>query len=187
MSLLIILWLAIAAVVIVLIEILLGWLIADLISGFLHWLEDNHGREDWPLIGPLVIAPNRLHHANPAAFACGSSFLSRNGTGAAASLIIGALALAVFGPSLILAVAVLGGCVANEVHLYSHRPAQAPRWARQLQRLGLLQSMRHHAVHHRAPHQQAYCILTNWLNPVLDRIALWRRLDQLIAFMRSPH
>lgn len=168
-------------------QILLGWLIADLISGFLHWLEDNHGREDWPLIGPLVIAPNRLHHADPGAFARGSTFLSRNGTGAAASLILGGTALAVFGPSLILAVAVLGGCVANEVHLFAHRPAQAPCWARQLQRLGLLQSMRHHAAHHRAPNQKAYCVLTNWLNPALDRIAIWHKLDQLIAVIRRPH
>ena len=37
---------------------------ADFICGFVHWLEDNYGREDAPIIGAAIIAPNRRHHAH---------------------------------------------------------------------------------------------------------------------------
>ena len=42
--------------------------IADLTCGLVHWWEDTYGQEHWPLIGPAVIAPNRLHHLAPRAF-----------------------------------------------------------------------------------------------------------------------
>lgn len=170
-----------------LLSALAGWLLADLISGFVHWLEDSFGSEDWPIIGPLVIAPNRLHHADPTAFARGSSFWSRNSTGAAFSLLVGGLGLLAIGPSVTLAVAVIGGCVANEVHLWAHRPLQAPALVRTLQRTGLLQSLSQHAAHHREPFDRAYCILTNWLNPLLERAGLWTLLDALVVLAKRPH
>ncbi len=164
-----------------------GWLLADMISGFVHWFEDNFGSEDWPILGPLVIAPNRLHHANPTAFARDGTFLSRASTGTAFSLLLGLVMLFAIGPSVTLAVAVLGGCLANEVHLWAHRPLAAPGFVRAFQRIGLLQSLPHHAMHHRNPFDRNYCILTNWLNPVIERIGLWAFLDGLVAFVRRPH
>ena len=58
-------------------ELLLGWLLADLVGGLVHWWEDRVARSDTPVIGPLVIAPNRLHHSDPLAFTR-SSLLERN-------------------------------------------------------------------------------------------------------------
>jgi hypothetical protein len=46
-------------------QLLVGWLLADLLSGIFHWWEDQFGKESWPVIGPWLIAPNRLHHAEP--------------------------------------------------------------------------------------------------------------------------
>lgn len=157
-------------------SILSGWLLADFLSGFVHWLEDRFGSEAWPVLGPLVIAPNRLHHREPLAFTR-AGFLSRNSTAAVAALAFGAIALALLGPSLVLAAAVVAGCLANEVHVWAHRPDRAPRAARALQSIGLLQSRNHHALHHAAPHDRRYCILSSWLNPVLDRVGFWRLLE----------
>jgi hypothetical protein len=82
-------------------SIIAGILLADFVTGVVHWLEDRFGSEAWPLLGPLVIAPNRLHNREPLAFTR-AGFLSRNSTAAAGALAIGAAALLVFGPSLVL-------------------------------------------------------------------------------------
>src|SRR6266496_5331222 len=56
-----------AAIMLVL-EVIATVLIADLISGLFHWLEDAYGREDWPITGWLITKPNILHHHSPRSF-----------------------------------------------------------------------------------------------------------------------
>jgi ubiquitin-conjugating enzyme E2 variant len=41
-------------------------LLADFLTGVFHWLEDAYGTEDTPVLGPLVIKPNIVHHHYPA-------------------------------------------------------------------------------------------------------------------------
>jgi len=43
-------------------------LLADFLAGLIHWLEDAYGTEDTPVIGPLVIRPNIVHHHYPRFF-----------------------------------------------------------------------------------------------------------------------
>lgn len=164
----------------ILATLLLGWLLADLISGVVHWAEDRFGHADWPVLGALVIAPNRHHHAQPLAFTRGQGFLRRNSTNIAASLIGGGLLWVIFGPSLLLAVLVFAGCIANQVHFWAHCPERAPAPVRLLQRLGLLQSRRQHGLHHLPPHRRCYCILSDWLNPTLDAARFWQIIEASI-------
>jgi ubiquitin-conjugating enzyme E2 variant len=42
----------------------------------------------------------------------------------------------------------------------------------------MILSRQRHALHHRAPCVERYCITTGWLNPVLDRVAFWRTLER---------
>ncbi|HKN01808.1 MAG TPA: fatty acid desaturase CarF family protein, partial [Candidatus Binataceae bacterium] len=44
-----------------------GWIAADFVSGFVHWLGDTWGREDWPLVGASLIRGFREHHTDPVA------------------------------------------------------------------------------------------------------------------------
>ena len=81
--------------------------------------------------------------------------------------------------SILLATAIVGGTVANEVHRYAHTPNDAPAWLRAAQRTGFLQSPAGHARHHRGQSDSDYCVLTDWLNPWLELIGLWRLLDRL--------
>lgn len=157
-------------------QALIGWLIADLLSGLLHWWEDRVAQVDWPVLGPLVVAPNRLHHRDPLDFTRAGLF-RRN---AATWVVVGAMAavwLLIWGPSVTWAAATLGGLVVNEAHLLAHQPAQAGRIQRVLQDIGLIQSPKHHAGHHRAPSDRRYCILTDWVNPVLDAASVWLHLE----------
>lgn len=163
-------------------QALLGWLLADLVTGAFHWWEDRFGREDWPLIGPWLIAPNRLHHAAPLAFAQ-HGFWPRNAASIVAALVVGFAWLLLTGPSVLMAAALAGGALANEVHYFAHRPSAAGPVLRVLQQTGLVQSPKGHAAHHRPPHQVNYCVLTDWLNPALEAVGLWSRLER--AFRRG--
>ena len=54
------------------------------------------------------------------------------------------------------------------------------RLVRGLQEFGLIQSPRHHAGHHQPPYLTRYCTLTDYLNPVLDRLHVWRWAEWLV-------
>lgn len=162
-------------------QLLAGWLLADFLSGVLHWAEDRFGpgREHWPLIGSQVFAPNLLHYVAPLAFTR-AGFVTRNWT---TWVVVAPLALALlwlFGSQVWIWSAAAGGAIANEVHAWAHKRTHAPGWAVWLQRTGLIQSPAHHAGHHVPPHQTRYCTLTDWLNPLLDRIGFWRAIEQLV-------
>lgn len=169
--------------------IVAGWLLADLVSGLVHWAEDRLALDHVPVIGTAVVAPNRLHHAQPMAFTR-NGFLSRNGTSvigtAVLTAMVGGSLWFLFGrdvPDQVwmgLAVATLGGAMANQIHYWAHVPNRAPGIVQAAQTIGLLQSRGHHARHHAKPQDQRYCVLTNWLNPALDRYGIWRRLERIV-------
>lgn len=160
-------------------QLLAGWLLADLIGGLFHWIEDRMGSPDWPIVGRHVIEPNRLHHAQPLAFTRGG-FFARNWTTWLAVVAIVAPLFAMFGASPWLVAATAGGLLSNQVHYWAHLPSRAPTSVRVLQDLGLMQSSRHHQVHHAKPHDRRYCVLTDWLNPLLDRLRIWERFERAI-------
>src|SRR6185369_10112577 len=45
--------------------LILGWLLADLFSGLVHWALDTYGSVRTPIVGPAIIRPFREHHADP--------------------------------------------------------------------------------------------------------------------------
>ena len=51
-------------VVCALIQALVGWIAADLITATLHWLEDSYGRPTTPLVGGFI-ERNIAHHIRP--------------------------------------------------------------------------------------------------------------------------
>jgi ubiquitin-conjugating enzyme E2 variant len=51
------------------------------------------------------------------------------------------------------------------------------RW---LQQSGILLSRSHHALHHRPPFAQAYCVTTGRMNPLLDRLQIFARIEDLV-------
>ncbi len=161
-------------------EIILIVLIADFISGLFHWLEDAYGREDWPITGWLVTKPNILHHHNP-------RYFTRHGWFHSSWLLL------CFALLLLLAAWMWGiltwrvwffvvlGANANQIHKWAHRsPVENGPVITFLQRIRLLQAPRHHAHHHSDPKNSHYCVLTDFLNPILDSIRLWDCLEAVI-------
>jgi hypothetical protein len=167
----------------------LGYLVADVVSGIVHWIGDTFFRDDTPVIGRAFIHPFREHHADPLAITR-HGFFEVNGNSClallpfvAAVLLLGEprpgeAAPALFGQSVALAFA-LTTFATNQIHKWAHqqRPAAAVRW---MQAAGLILSPAHHGRHHAAPYQQAFCITAGWLDPLLDRTRLFERIEHAI-------
>jgi len=149
-------------------ELLAGWLIADLLSGLGHWIGDSYLLERLGL-EKLFAGANVDHHARPLDIVH-QGVLKRNATAWAGTVLFVSLWLLLLSPSWVLAGAAAGGLIVSEVHRWAHSPSRAPRAVRWLQKTGLLQSPRHHAAHHRPPHSVRFCLLTNWLNLALDSL-----------------
>lgn len=154
-------------------------LLADLVSGIVHWAEDAYARPGAPLIGKL--AENNLrHHHRP------REFLAKSWLESSWDLLLVAAVL--------LAVAAWGGWLnwrvwlfafaitnANQIHKWTHMDrAELPAPVRWLQRLYLLQNARHHGRHHAGTRSTHYCVITNFLNPLLEEIGFWTRIERHI-------
>lgn len=160
-------------------SILGGLFLADFISGLIHWFEDRYGNPKWPVLGHTIRA-NQEHHFRPRAFLEGS-FLSRNRE----VFVLGTLFLAGFWVTgtlnLFTGSAVLFGMFANEFHRAAHRsPKENGRLITALQKTGLAQSFQHHAAHHRQGKDTHYCVVTNYTNPILERIGFFPALERIV-------
>ena len=169
-----------------LLVVLLALITADLLSGVVHWAADTWGSERWPLIGPRVLRPFRLHHVNPDDL-LRRSFVDCNGDTAVAAGIVLAVTLVMplhAEPSLTVGVflASLAGWTlpVNQVHQWAHHPAP-PLLVRALQRWRLVLDRAAHEVHHDAPYATHYCILTGWWNRPLAAVDFFRRLERLVT------
>ena len=159
------------------------WLVVDWISGFVHWFEDSYGSASTPFVGRRITKPNLRHHFRPRAFLSSSWYSSSQlpVLSGVAAIIIAWLA-GRLSPMVVLG-AVLGAN-ASQVHRWSHRTAAENGWLINLaQRARLIQSPSHHLRHHVEGRDSHYCVLTNWLNPILDHCRFWRGLEWLLALV----
>lgn len=154
--------------------------LVDFLSGALHWIEDTYGKPG--ILGGIldnsVTLPNIDHHRSPHKITKGTYWETNSVTLLIAS-VIGFIALLLgFGGWQLLFTVLLGGHI-NAFHRFSHMPK--PPWiVKQLQKIGILQSLLHHRQHHLRPYDTKYCILSNYLNPILDGIGFWRFLEWII-------
>lgn len=151
--------------------IILCWLMADFIAGFFHWWEDQYATEDMWIIGTLVAGPNSMHHDRPTAFLAGN-YWGRNWTTIVPALAI-ALPLLYWAP--FYSLPFFFATQANEIHGWSHQKCSP--FIRILQEIELFTSVKHHAQHHVDPFSRRYCVMSGWLNPVLDYIGIWAGLE----------
>jgi len=164
-----------------------AYLAADLLSGVVHWFCDTFFDEDTPLVGQLVIHPFRDHHRDPLALTR-HGFLEVSGNSCLALLpVLAPMALLHGTPAsatgaFIVAFAVcfsLSVFATNQLHKWAHAAAR-PKLVAWLQRCGLILSPEGHALHHRRPNRKAYCVTSGWLNPPLDAIDFFARLERAV-------
>ena len=171
--------------------ILAGYLAADFLAGCVHWIADRFFEPDTPLLGPMLIAPFREHHEDPLSITRHDFFeISGNNALVTLPLVLALLALpdpgdrlthamTVFGLSLSLAV-----FMTNQFHAWAHVPSP-PGPIQRLQGLRLILTPASHARHHARAHDCAYCVTSGWLNPALDRMRLFERIEGRLSRSRQ--
>ena len=161
-------------------QIFILWILADFITGVVHWWEDTYGNPNWPIIGKYVVKPNLIHHKQPAKLLEGS-YWSRINTSFFAALIIGVIFWLCNLLSWKVTLCLLFCVQANEIHAMSHRPDRKnSKITLFMQKIGIFQSKKMHRWHHKAPYETNFCIMSNFVNPILNKIEFWRKIEWVI-------
>ena len=164
-----------------------GYLLADLIAGMVHWIADRFFDPETPLLGPMLIAPFREHHVDALGITR-HDFFEVSGNNALITIpLVGLIFLLpepttfamFFGVAHLFSLSV-ALVATNQFHRWAHSPSPPPI-ARRLHAWGLILTPRGHAKHHRRGHDRAYCVTSGWLNPLLDRVQIFTRIEQLLG------
>lgn len=171
--------------------ILLGYITADFVSGFVHWFGDTWGSPETPIIGKAFIRPFREHHVDQTAITR-HDFIETNGSNCLASLIVLLPTVAILlhqprnGVILFLLSTITSLTISvfatNQFHKWAHL-IHPPRLINWLQQKRLILSPKHHAVHHSYPHDSYYCITVGWLNALLEKLHFFRRAEHAITWI----
>ncbi|WPB79472.1 fatty acid desaturase family protein [Archangium violaceum] len=168
--------------------LLLGYLAADFVSGFVHWMGDTWGSTDMPVLGKAFIRPFREHHVDEKAITR-HDFVETNGNNCLVSLPVAILAVLLPHASSgqVFVSAFLGAMIfwvmaTNQFHKWSHMD-HPPALIGFLQRVHLILPPDHHRIHHTAPFNKYYCITVGWMNKPLMMIAFFPTLERLITLV----
>lgn len=159
-----------------------SWLMADALSGLIHYLADNFGSPHLFILGPALIRPFREHHSDPESI-LRHDFVERSGSNALGGLLLfgwvpwsgpaeNGFAL---GLRVLLIFTGIWVLMTSEIHAWSHQPlaqraTQPPRIVRLLQNCGIVLDPFQHARHHQGAHQSHYCITSGYWDRVKDAV-----------------
>ena len=167
--------------------VVMAYLAADFLSGFVHFLADNFGSYETPILGPNFIEPFREHHIDSKGIV-GHDFVDANGNNSLASLpfmlgvwVLVPLETAYYGYlfGIFFLILLLAAFLTNQFHKWAHMEVP-PAFVGWLQARGVILSGEHHDIHHESPYDTYYCITAGFWNPLLDRIRFFERAERLI-------
>lgn len=155
--------------------------VAEFVAGLVHWFEDAYIRDHTPLIGRFIGRPNTIHHHYPRYMTRHSWWQSSWDLALLATiLLVGAWGCGWL--TWYVCLFAILAANANEFHKWEHRTRKENgRLISFLQDIKILQTARHHALHHTDPKDSHYCTITNYLNPVLDTLRFWDGFEWLLA------
>ncbi len=150
-----------------------AYAVADLASGIVHFLLDNFGSPDTPVIGQKFVKPFRDHHVDPMAMTQGD-FIAVNADNVFVCLPVIVPAFFFLDTSqhpyagVFIVGLVAGVIMTNQLHKWAHMPT-VPRLVDVAQRHGVVLSKEHHSVHHSGAYDRNYCITWGHLDLLLNR------------------
>ncbi len=164
-------------------QLFLLWTCADFITGIIHWWEDTYGNPNWPILGKHVVYPNMIHHQHPTQLLEGS-YWNRINTSFIGATIVGTLLWLLGMHAWQMVVCLLFCAQGNEIHAMSHRSDQANgKLILFFQKTGLLQGRKTHRWHHKAPYETNFCVMSEFVNPILNIIGFWTKLEWIILHL----
>ncbi len=169
---------------------LVGILLSDFISGFVHWMFDTWGNLDTPVFGRLAIRTFRHHHVDQKAITT-HDFIETNGHNISLTTIYSVSGLLVLRSAETVTLADVFICMSlvwatlftaftSQIHKWAHQD-QPSRPVALLQRARLILAPEHHAAHHSAPYNRNYCITVGWMNGPLRAIRFFETLERTIT------
>jgi hypothetical protein len=160
------------ALAVLVLKILFIYLMADFATGVFHFYADNYGVMDGKFLRNSV---NLLliHHIEPEKIAS-LTYWELTGGVYKFAFIIFPISL-VFGFHWEILVFLLISAQANVVHKWSHsRSEDTPSIAKFLQKFKLIQGKRQHQYHHIAGFENNYCVMSPYMNPILESVYFWK-------------
>tara|TARA_B110000014_G_scaffold11984_1_gene8124 strand:+ start:88 stop:756 length:669 start_codon:yes stop_codon:yes gene_type:complete len=165
----------------------IGYLVADLLTGTIHWFCDTFFSEKTPVIGSFVIFSFREHHTHPHLIT-EDKFIEQDTTSFFVLLI--PLISAVYSDSIYpqnlgaylfhsgLAGLSIGAFSTNLFHKWAHMD-NPPELIKKFQNMGLILNRERHKIHH-ANHSRSFCVTSGLMNPLLDKIKFFQLLEYFI-------
>ena len=165
-------------------QIFLGFIFADIISGGFHWFEDTYLDYciDLPIISSIA-QDNELHHYFPRSIIA-YSYIDQILVTLPLTLIILFLLYLLDNPIFkfpyfIISLAFFS-TISNIIHRFAHmRECENNYIINILQKTGILCSHKHHSLHHILINEK-YCVMSEYNNYILDSIYFWRILEYII-------
>ncbi|MEQ1665027.1 MAG: fatty acid desaturase CarF family protein [Bdellovibrionales bacterium] len=158
-----------------------GYIIADILSGLVHWFADTWGSPEWFIVGPTLIRPFREHHTDPESITR-HDFIETNGS----LFLIGTFFLTIgfFADSLLVFILMFSSisfvAATNQIHKFAHLN-QSPKIIHLLSSVRLLLSKEQHMIHHTKDNTDTYCITSGLWNYPLDQLNFFRFLEKIIT------
>lgn len=164
-----------------------AWFFADFLSGVAHWWEDRClvAPQRWAWLESIRI-DNVKHHRVPGYLTTEGMWGNINTT--APLTIPLTLALWLVGSPTWIWLALFFVTFGNYVHRLSH-DGRCSRLVKILQWSELFIPPEQHSVHHysvlsgrlltKEESRDSYCVMTGYLNPILDSVGFWRKLERV--------
>jgi ubiquitin-conjugating enzyme E2 variant len=160
--------------------IVLSIVLGDLATGIFHWSVDNYGTIKTPIFGS-VCASFQGHHDTPWTITFRS--FANNVYKICYGSIPALLLLLALHPApayqLFFTLFINWWVISQELHKFSHMK-NPPALIASLQNLRIILSRKEHGLHHSAPFEGHYCILTGICNPLLDKTNFFRYLEMIV-------
>lgn len=167
-----------------LLQIIVGFFLADLIAGGFHWFEDNYIDYciDIPIINEIA-KDNEMHHYFPRSILANNYIELIEITLPLTMIVLVLLYFLdrrLFDYPYLMASFGFFSVISNILHAFSHmRNCETSDIMKFMQKCGILCSHEHHKIHHESPDQK-YCVITEYNNYILDNLYFWRILEFVI-------
>ena len=160
----------------------LGYILADLASGFYHWGIDNYGSASTPIFGTQIEA-FQGHHKWPSSITRRQFANNLHIPARAVTFTVLPIHLPCNDPTVHGFLAVWSVCIlfSQQFHAWAHTPkSRLPPLVVALQDAGLLVSRAQHAAHHRPPYDKNYCIVSGVWNNFCDKQRAFEALEKML-------
>jgi len=174
---------------IIILQIIIGFILADIVTGGFHWFEDSYLDYciDIQIISEIS-KDNELHHYFPRSMIAYSYLDHIKYTIPLTLLIIFLLYIinkSIFRYYFLIISFAFFCIISNIIHRFSHmRNCENNFLIIYLQKIGLLCSHSHHSLHHTLIDQK-YCVISEYNNYILDYINFWRILEYIIYLITN--